>query len=147
MQNAPATPPPTANPLRLPVPPEEKFWKRYSPHHEAPLSGVSSMASHIVLILMILMIGWVASKVKDEAANRSLPVDVVRVNSPGGGGSPPGIGNRPGGPDAAEKENPGAEQKSPDQKPASEEPPKLDVAKQESIQHEFNNDENIKRIF
>ena len=26
------------------VPPEEKFWKHYSPHHEAPVSGVSSMA-------------------------------------------------------------------------------------------------------
>ena len=23
------------------VPPDEKFWVRYSPHHEAPLSGVS----------------------------------------------------------------------------------------------------------
>ena len=70
MQNTPATPPPTANPIPMPVPPEEQFWKRYSPHHEAPLSGISSVATHIVLILMILLIAWVASKVRDEDENR-----------------------------------------------------------------------------
>ncbi len=147
MQNAPATPPPTANPIRMPVPPEEKFWKRYSPHHEAPLSGVSSVATHVVLILMILMIGFVASKLKDEDENRSLPVDVARVQLSGGGGSPGGVGNRPGGPDAPrEEENPGTAEKPSDQKPPSEEPPKLSVAKQEGIKNEFNNDPHITRI-
>src|SRR5207237_9412148 len=97
MSTAPATPPPTTNPNRLVVPPEEKFWKRYSPHHEAPLSGVSSFALHLLLIPLLLLIAWVASKVKDEDENRSLPVDVVRVNFPGGGGSPEGAGKGPGG--------------------------------------------------
>jgi len=148
MQNTPATPPPTANPIPMPVPPEEQFWKRYSPHHEAPLSGISSVATHVVLILMILLIAWVASKVKDEDENRSLPVDVVRVQFPGGGGSKTGVGNRPGGPEASEeKENPGTAEKPSDQKPpADEPPPKLSVPIQEGIKNEFDNDPHIKRI-
>jgi len=131
----------------MPVPPEEQFWKRYSPHHEAPLSGISSVATHVVLILMILLIAWVASKVRGEDENRSLPVDVVRVQFPGGGGSPGGRGSGPGVDEPAQEENPGTEQKSSDQKPPAEEPPpKLSVAQRKGIEAEYN-DKHLERIF
>src|SRR5438046_10545762 len=96
MSTAPAAPPPTTNSNRLLVPPEEKFWKRYSPHNEAPLSGVSSFAVHVLAIPLLLLIALVASKVKDDDENRSLPVDVVRVNFSGGGGTPGRPGTVPG---------------------------------------------------
>src|SRR5262245_40269154 len=35
------------------APPEERFWKRYSPHHEFPLSGSASTAIHIVAIVLV----------------------------------------------------------------------------------------------
>src|SRR5262249_8975439 len=35
---------------KLRVPPEEKFWKRYSPHGEAPLSLVGSFALHALAV-------------------------------------------------------------------------------------------------
>src|SRR3954465_5876619 len=107
MQKAPAASPKLTNPVRMLVPPDEQFWKRYSPHHEAPLSGVSSVATHVVLILMILLVAWVVSKMRDEDENRSLPVDVVRVQFPGGGGSPGGHGTGPGGIEEPKEENPG----------------------------------------
>jgi len=28
------------------LPPEERFWQHYSPHHEAPLAGVGSFTLH-----------------------------------------------------------------------------------------------------
>src|SRR5262245_47428221 len=35
------------------APPEERFWKRYSPHHEFPLSGSAATAIHIVAIVLV----------------------------------------------------------------------------------------------
>ena len=32
---------PEVRPDPSPVPPEERFWRRYSPHHEFPLSTVA----------------------------------------------------------------------------------------------------------
>src|SRR5260221_8490553 len=104
MSTAPPAPPPTTNPNRLLVPPEEKFWQRYSPHNEAPLSGVSSFAFHVLVIPLLLLIAWVASKVNEDDEKRSLPVDVVRVNFSGGGGSKQGVGPGPGGIDAPQQE-------------------------------------------
>ena len=38
------------------LPPEERFWKRYSPHHEFTLSSASSAVVHL-LALGILALG------------------------------------------------------------------------------------------
>ena len=38
------------------VPPEERFWKRYSPNHEFPLSSASSALMHLCA-LGILALG------------------------------------------------------------------------------------------
>src|SRR4051794_35090684 len=150
MSTAPATPPPNANPKRPLVPPEEKFWIRYSPHNEAPLSGVSSFAVHVLAIPLLLLIALVASKVKDDDENRSLPVDVVRVNFSGGGGSRTGVGNGPGSINEADKgEERGSTESPPSQRnPAVDDPPKpIDVAKQEGLKNEYKNDEHVQRLF
>src|SRR5262249_50552183 len=81
---------PGAGPCLLP---EEQFWKRYSPHHEAPLAGAGSFVVHLVvlgfLVLFAVYLGSLFFK-----PDRSLPVDTVRL---GGGGVPgPGIEKGPG---------------------------------------------------
>ena len=60
MPNAPTAPPPAANPIRMLVPPDEKFWKRYSPHNEAPLSGISSFALHLLAIPLLLIRDYIS---------------------------------------------------------------------------------------
>jgi hypothetical protein len=40
------------------LPPEERFWKRYSPHHEFSLSGATSLALHILALGLILLLVW-----------------------------------------------------------------------------------------
>ena len=36
------------------IPPDEQFWKRYSPHHEFPLSGMLSVIFHVLLFVLIV---------------------------------------------------------------------------------------------
>lgn len=98
----------------LRVPPEEKFWKRYSPHGEAPLSLAGSFAVHALAVGGMMLFGiYLASLFLKP--NRSLPVDPVRLKiEGGGGGSPQGIGQGKGvgkgaeniGEDNAQESNP-----------------------------------------
>jgi hypothetical protein len=79
-----------------PVPPEEQFWQRYSPHHELPLSGASSFALHALVLGLfgLLTLSVFANWFKTD---RSLPVEPVRLDiDSGGGGSPRGVGDGPG---------------------------------------------------
>jgi len=149
MSNAPVAAPQTANPVRMLVPPEEKFWKRYSPHHEAPLSGISSFAVHMLLIPLLLLIGWVRTKLHDEDENRSVPVDVVRIKPSGGGGSKSGVGGGPGDiADAGGKESGGGGEQPRDRPPAPDDPPKpIPVAKRQGLQKEFKKDPHAERLF
>src|SRR5438552_17688844 len=76
------------------IPLEEPIFKRYSPHHEAPLSFVGSGAVHLLVLLVVgvsVLIGiwWLKSQAKP------LPIDTIRMPG-GGGGSPKGSGNGPG---------------------------------------------------
>jgi hypothetical protein len=93
---ATATPKKPAADRPVLVPPEEQFWKRYSPHHEFPLSSAGSVALHILAVAVLLLLalfiipGWFK-------VDRSLPVEPVRLEiEGGGGGSPTGEGDRPG---------------------------------------------------
>lgn len=76
---------PEKKPTDLRVPPEEAFWKRYSPHGEAPLSMAGSFALHIaiggglLLVGLFLLTGFGNSRT-------SLPVEPVRLKIEGGGG-------------------------------------------------------------
>jgi hypothetical protein len=77
----------------LKVPPEEQFWKRHSPHGEAPLSMAGSIALHALAIggLVLCAVYLAALFLKPE---RSLPIDPVRL-LPGGDGR--GAGKEPAG--------------------------------------------------
>jgi hypothetical protein len=72
------------------VPPEDSVWKRYSPHHELPLSVTSSSVVH-ALFFALLIFGVFAiflSKSKDQPPPFEGVVELVG----GGGGNPEGSG-------------------------------------------------------
>jgi len=50
----------SASSLATPI--EEKFWKRYSPHHELPLSSVSSIAVHALGIVAVIAFAVLAGE-------------------------------------------------------------------------------------
>jgi len=128
------------------VPPEEKFWQRYSPHQEMPLSAVSSLALHGLVIgslIMLAWLGWLGFK-KPAAA---LPVEPVRFATGGGGGQKGGVGNAPGvghGAEAVETETKEQNQ----QQPADPEPPRptLDPKTVAAIPQDIMKDSDIKRL-
>jgi hypothetical protein len=74
------------------VPPDERFWRRYSPHGELPLSGASSLAVHLFIFGLLLLSAWLAFTVFRQAS-RTLPVDAVRLEP---GGKSPGVGDAQG---------------------------------------------------
>jgi hypothetical protein len=82
------------------LPPEEKFWKRYSPHHEFPLAGMTSLCVH-ALVLGFLLLGGLAFllRERDDAA-RPASMDVVMVSSGSGNDGAEGAEGAPGLPGA-----------------------------------------------
>jgi hypothetical protein len=87
------------------TPPDEQFWVRYSPHHEFPLSTVTSVALHVLVIVLLLLGAWVAFKLGWMEDNRSVPVVAVVVE---GGGSPgDGLGPEKDGQSALREDVPG----------------------------------------
>jgi hypothetical protein len=96
-----------------PVLPEERFWVRYSPHHEMPLSGVSSFAVH-ALALGLLVIGYflLPSPFKKHDQIPFEPVSIAGSSDNKGG---PGVG--PGAPGAMPEENLGNEKGKQPEKP------------------------------
>ncbi len=90
------------------LPPDEKFWQRYSPHHEFPLSATSSVFLHILVFGLIALV--LSSSL--FAFFREKPIEVDAIVIAGGGGNPLGVGSGPGdgviptGPEAAAKEKP-----------------------------------------
>jgi hypothetical protein len=96
MATAPPTNPTSTRPVSQPfrLPPDEALWTRYSPHGEAPLSFVGSMAMHILAVVLLVLVAVVAYTFFNPPA-KSLPVDVVRMPG-GGGGNPHGQGDAPG---------------------------------------------------
>jgi hypothetical protein len=88
MSQATTSPAEKAQGVRLtPVLPDEKFWVRYSPHHEMPLSSVTSVALHALAIGCGFLLWWWWSTVT-EARERPLPsVGTVHIE-PGVGGLP-----------------------------------------------------------
>jgi hypothetical protein len=77
------------------LPPEERFWKRYSPHHEFPLSSATSVALHVLILVLLLVIAWVAVKLGVGEESRPILVTAVTVGGGDGrekGGPGPGDG-------------------------------------------------------
>jgi hypothetical protein len=72
------------------VPPDERFWQRYSPHAEFPLSSAGSFVLHVLALGLLGLMAWLATTLFDHAS-RQLPVEAVRLA--GGGGNPRGQGD------------------------------------------------------
>src|SRR5437588_9850753 len=74
------------------LPPDERFWKKYSPHYEFPLSLSSSTFLHLVGVALLALIAFVWANRKKESA--PLPTEAIVIG--GGGGNPNGVGDSPG---------------------------------------------------
>src|SRR5437764_14636778 len=96
MVEAPSVGPQSARP-RSSLP-EERFWKRYSPHGELPLSGAGSFALHAFLVGLLVLLGFLG--VWFNRPSRTLPIEAVQLAG-GGGGTRNGVEGRkdPGGRD------------------------------------------------
>src|SRR6202035_5869068 len=71
-------------------PPEESMWVHYSPHHEVPLSSTMYVGLHILVIVLLALVGWVAYKLGFGDETRPPAVTAVVVDS-GGGGNKSGV--------------------------------------------------------
>lgn len=87
VKTAPKTPAKSAT-----QPPDERFWKRYSRHHEFPISSVASIVIHSIMVLVLVLIGIAVI----ASHNQPLPMDTIALSDGGGGGNPEGDGNGPG---------------------------------------------------
>ncbi|HEY7329922.1 MAG TPA: hypothetical protein VH592_19965 [Gemmataceae bacterium] len=72
----------TASPL---VPPDERFWQRYSPHAELPLSSAGSLVVHVLALGLMILLAWIGTVLLNHSS-RQLPVEAVQLS--GGGGDP-----------------------------------------------------------
>jgi hypothetical protein len=100
---------PSAAKKTLPALPEERFWIRYSPHHELPLSSVSSFAVHALAIGLLLLVGFLLAPLFGD--RNKLPVDPVRFIDSGGGGTKGGTAEGPGVSGGQPKEDVGEDNK------------------------------------
>ena len=90
MVNTPGLSPKSARPKQPLV--EERFWRRYSPHGELPLSGAGSFALHAQVVGGLVLMGFLG--LWFTRPSRPLPIESVQV-ARGGGGNPAGVeGNR-----------------------------------------------------
>ena len=130
-------PRPVDQPLR--IPPDEAMWVKYSPHGEAPLSFVGSLAVHFLVVMLLLLFGWLAYWLF-KPPTHDLPVDMVRMPG-GGGGSRTGEGGGPGSPatpaeDPSGSDNPDSTASTPD----LEKPPPLTIKEAASTKAVFGDD-------
>jgi hypothetical protein len=122
------------------IPPEDTIWKRYSPHHEAPMSFLGSGAFHVVVLGVVGLLVFLAY-VWWNPPRQNLPIDTIRMPG-GGGGSPKGKGSGPG-------IGSGGEDLSadPNQDPSGEalQRPDLDVQEAKQMKFEFKDDPTAQR--
>lgn len=84
----------TTTQKRVPlVPPDEKFWQRYSPHHEFPLASMTSFFVHGIIYGVLVLAGvlYMMRRESDTYKPPSLDVCVLQ-----GGGGDEGKGAEPG---------------------------------------------------
>jgi hypothetical protein len=72
-------------------PPEEKFWVKYSRHHELPISGLTSLAWHTMAIVTMVVVAWaVANGTRDD-----MPIETIEFGTGGAPGGTNGTGQDP----------------------------------------------------
>lgn len=91
------------------VPPDERFWKRYSPHHEFPLSTTGAVALHGIVIGLLLFF-WLNSS---DDVDKPPTMQLVEIDGAFGNLDGLGLGDTPYKPGASGKRtedvgNPGA---------------------------------------
>jgi hypothetical protein len=67
------------------TPPTEEFWKRYSPHHEFPLSSITSVTVHVLVVVLLLLGAWVAVRMGLADENKKIPVTPIKILENGEG--------------------------------------------------------------
>jgi len=72
-------------------PPDERFWQRYSPHYEFPLSSTTSFVLHGIAIVALIYVASIFALGED-----SKPLSMDAVVIAGGGGNIEGVGAGPG---------------------------------------------------
>jgi hypothetical protein len=91
------------------APPDERFWKKYSPHYELPISSASSVVAHALIVTLIVLGAALAARL-GWTDNRMPEVETIVIA--GGGGNPQGVGTGPNTgivPQGTEAVNPAAE--------------------------------------
>lgn len=73
---------PSPPPVQTARPPDEKFWVKYSPHHELPISGMASLAWHTVAVVLIVLVAWVIG----NRGQDDMPLEMIQIGGSGGGG-------------------------------------------------------------
>jgi hypothetical protein len=88
---------PTTSAVNGLLPPEERFWQRYSPRHEALLAAVGSLTLHGLVIGIPLVLGSILGFLWILGAEAQPPnMDLVQVVGEGdgaGGGDPAPLGD------------------------------------------------------
>jgi hypothetical protein len=101
------------------------------------------------VLALVLAVIWVRSELHPDDENNPLPIEAVRINFGGGGGTPGGKDTGPGttgpGDDTGSETGDGSENNK-DKAPPPEVAP-IPVAKQEGIRTEFANDQAATRYF
>jgi hypothetical protein len=64
------------------VPPEERFWQRYSPHHEFPLSGAASVTVHALILGALAFLAF--RLFSDDETRRPVKIDMVEIDGADG---------------------------------------------------------------
>jgi hypothetical protein len=85
----------TTEPAKQRTPPAEEFWQRYSPHHEFPVSSITSVALHILVIVALLLGAWAAIRLGLLGDDNKLRVDAINLGKPNGVPDKKGIGEGP----------------------------------------------------
>jgi hypothetical protein len=71
------------------APPDEKFWQKYSPHYEFPLSSIGSVAMHIGFLLVFILLLWLLAKM---TVSDKTPVPMTEMAITGDGDGPGKVG-------------------------------------------------------
>jgi hypothetical protein len=73
-------------------PPDERFWVKYSPHHELPISSMTSLAWHVLVGVLIVVVGFIVA----HSRSGDMPIETIEIAGGGGGGDPNGVGTASG---------------------------------------------------
>jgi hypothetical protein len=127
------------------LPGEEPIMVRYSPHHEFPLSTVTSVGLH-ALVLGLLIIGGILIARLNWGGDVPPPPSNAVAMAGGGGGNPNGVGNGPGDGATGDPEAPDAPLEDPNEPVVVGQREKLQDARKDMKQLPEFNDEEGKRL-